>query len=423
MPQSKLNLFTQLLERIDRDRFKKLVKKHQSDKHSKGIGTWTHFVSMLLMQLGHLDSLRDIQNGLRSLSSSKNHLNIGKVPSKSSLSYLNAQRNADFFQDLYFDLLSQLEPSLLRQRQYANLLKRKVLLMDASIIPLCLSLFDWAKYRTSKGALKLHAVLDYDNGLPSYACLSDGKMADINAAKPLSFGSGSVLVVDRGYVDFEWLFNLDSKGVFFVTRLKSNHYFESVGDAPLKSKNPDLHMDQDIVLTGDKAQKAYPKKLRLVHVWDSERQAYLKIITNNLSWTADTIAELYKARWDIEVFFKQLKQLFRVKSFVGTSANAVRIQMWCAMIAMLLLKYLKNKAQYPWHLSNLITFLRLNLYSKISLENWIHRPFEEPEKPPAQITLFWTLGGIFEKRPFEIIKWLIFNAWKLGDKTFWTGVG
>lgn len=388
MPQSKLNLFTQLLERIDRDRFKKLVKKHQSDKHSKGIGTWTHFVSMLLMQLGHLDSLRDIQNGLRSLSSSKNHLNIGKVPSKSSLSYLNAQRNADFFQDLYFDLLSQLEPSLLRQRQYANLLKRKVLLMDASIIPLCLSLFDWAKYRTSKGALKLHAVLDYDNGLPSYACLSDGKMADINAAKPLSFGSGSVLVVDRGYVDFEWLFNLDSKGVFFVTRLKSNHYFESVGDAPLKSKNPDLHMDQDIVLTGDKAQKAYPKKLRLVHVWDSERQAYLKIITNNLSWTADTIAELYKARWDIEVFFKQLKQLFRVKSFVGTSANAVRIQMWCAMIAMLLLKYLKNKAQYPWHLSNLITFLRLNLYSKISLENWIHRPFEEPEKPPAQITLF-----------------------------------
>ncbi len=388
MPQSKLNLFTQLLERIDRDRFKKLVKQHQSDKHAKGISTWTHFVSMLFMQLGHLDSLRDIQNGLRSLSSSKNHLNISKVPSKSSLSYLNAKRNADFFQDLYFDLLSQLEPSLLRQRRYASRLKRKVFLMDASIIPLCLSLFDWAKYRTNKGALKLHAVLDYDNGLPSYACLSDGTMADINAAKPLSFSSGSVLVVDRGYVDFEWLFNLDSKGVFFVTRLKSNHHFESVADSPVKSKNPDLHLDQDIVLTGDKAQKAYPKKLRLVHVWDPERQAYLKIITNNLTWTADTIAELYKARWDIEVFFKQLKQLFRVKSFVGTSANAVRIQMWCAMIAMLLLRYLKNKAEYPWHLSNLITFLRLNLYAKISLENWINKPFEEPEKPPAQTTLF-----------------------------------
>lgn len=152
MPQSKLNLFTQLLERIDRDRFKKLVKEHQSDKHSKGISTWTHLVSMLFMQLGHLDSLRDIQNGLRSLSASKNHLNIGKVPSKSSLSYLNAKQNADCLQDLYFDLLSQLEPSLKRQKQYAKHLKRKVFMMDSSIIPLCLSLFDWANYRTSKGA-------------------------------------------------------------------------------------------------------------------------------------------------------------------------------------------------------------------------------------------------------------------------------
>ena len=181
-------------------------------------------------------------------SASKNHLNIGKVPRKSSLSYLNAKRNADFFQDLYFELLRELEPSLRRQRQYANRLKRKVFLMDSSVIPLCLSLFDWAKYRTSKGALKLHAVLDYENSLPSYAYLSDGKMADINAAKPLSFSSGSVLVVDRGYVDFEWFFNLDSKGVFSVTRLKSNHHFEAVADAPVKSTNPDLHLDQDIRL-------------------------------------------------------------------------------------------------------------------------------------------------------------------------------
>lgn len=161
-----------------------------------------------------------------------------------------------------------------------------------------------------------------------------------------------------------------------------------MGDIPVQSKNPHLHLDQSIRLLGDTAQKAYPKTLRLVHVWDHQKQSYLKIITNNLSWTADTIAELYKARWDVEVFFKHLKQLFRVKSFVGTSANAVRIQMWCAMIAMLLLRYLKNKAKYPWHLSNLITFLRLNLYSKIDLYRWIDKPFEEPEKPPAQMVLF-----------------------------------
>lgn len=142
------------------------------------------------MQMAHLDSLRDIQNGLRSLSASKNHLNIGKVPSKSSLSYFNARRNADFSQDLYFDLLIQLEPSLKRQKQYAHRLKRKVFLMDSSIIPLCLSLFDWAKYRTSKGAFKLHAVLDYENGLPNYAYLSDGKMADINAQNHLVLMQG-----------------------------------------------------------------------------------------------------------------------------------------------------------------------------------------------------------------------------------------
>lgn len=144
------------------------------------------------------------------------------------------------------------------------------------------------------------------------------------------------------------------------------------------------------------AKKAYPKKFRLVHVWDPERRAYLKIITNNLSWTADTIAELYKARWDIEVFFKHLKQLFRVKSFVGASANAVRIQMWCAMIAMLLLRYLKNKAKYPRHLSNLITFLRLKLYSKISLESWIINPLRNPKNPQLKWP-FLTLRGYIWK--------------------------
>tara|TARA_R110000868_G_scaffold102066_1_gene281011 strand:- start:101 stop:1267 length:1167 start_codon:yes stop_codon:yes gene_type:complete len=388
MPQTKLNLFAQLLEHIDRSVFKKLVIKHSSDKYSKGISTWTHFVSMLFMQFAHIDSLRDIQNGLRSLSLEKNHLNIGRAPCKSSLSYLNKKRDAAFFEDLYFNLLEKLEPSLRKRRIYARKLKRKVYLMDASVITLSLSLFDWAKYRTTKGALKLHAVLDYDSGLPSYVHLSDGKTSDITQAKTLDYTSGSVVVMDRAYVDFEWLFNLDSKGVLFVTRLKSNLLYEPIQEYHLDPRQPHIDMDQDIVLKGGTASKHYPKKLRLVHVWDEKNQSYLKVITNNLSWTADTVSQLYKARWDVEVFFKHLKQLFRVKSFVGTSENAVRIQMWCSLIGMLLLRYLKSKAKYPWHLSNLITFLRLNLYTKISLEKWIHQPFEINPQPPPELRLF-----------------------------------
>jgi hypothetical protein len=200
--------------------------------------------------------------------------------------------------------------------------------MDASVIPLCLSLFDWAKFRTRKGAVKLHAVLDYDTGLPSYAVLSDGKTHDVTIAKETIFPTGSVLIVDRAYVDYEWLKNLDSTGVIFVARLKSNADIEVVKSFLTPEKNDHILSDEDIRMTGFYTQQKYPEKLRVVKVWDEKNQKTLLVLTNQMSWTADTIAQLYKARWDVETFFKHLKQLFRVKSFVGTSANAVRIQMW-----------------------------------------------------------------------------------------------
>ncbi|MBK7345004.1 MAG: IS4 family transposase [Saprospiraceae bacterium] len=222
MSKSKLRLFSQMLSLIDRSVVRKAIQQHDSDKYSKGINTWTHFVSMIFMQITELTSLRDISNGLMSATGNLNHLGITKPPRKSSMSYINKHRTFEVFQDIYFKLLDRMEPSLQRQRMYARNLKRKIFIMDASIIPLCHSLFDWAKFRTRKGAVKLHAVLDYDTGLPSYAFLSDGKKHEINVARNTDFPAESVIVVDRAYVDFNWLNKSDSTGVFFVTRLKAN---------------------------------------------------------------------------------------------------------------------------------------------------------------------------------------------------------
>jgi IS4 transposase len=202
--------------------------------------------------------------------------------------------------------------------------------------------------------------------------MTEGKTHEVNVARDTVFPSGSVLVMDRAYVDYEWLYNLDSTGVFFVTRLKSNADIEVVQQFLTDRKQDHILSDQDVGLTGFYTAKKYPKRLRVVRVYDEKNDQTLTLLTNQLSWTADTISQLYKARWDVEVFFKHLKQLFRVKTFVGTTANAVRIQMWCSMIAILLTRYLKSVAKFHWHLSNLISFLRINLFVKIELWEWVN---------------------------------------------------
>ena len=388
MSRIKVSLFSQVLKQIDRSIFNKLVAKHKTDKYTKGINTWTHFVAMLFMQLSKVDSLRDISTGLRSATGNLSHLGVEKAPSKSSISYINKHRKALFFEELYFELLENLEPSLNKRRKYARRLKRKIFIMDSSIIPLCLSLFDWAKFRTKKGAIKLHAVLDYDTGLPNYAAITDGKKHDVKVAVDTVFPRDSVLVVDRAYVDYDWLFNLDSSGVFYVTRLKSNADIEIVETFLTNEKHEHILSDEDIKLTGFYSSQKYPDKLRIVKVYDKDNDQTLVLLTNNLSWTADTISQLYKARWDVEVFFKHLKQLFRVKTFVGTSENAVRIQMWCSMIAILVFSYLKRKAKHKWNLSNLVTFLRINLFVKIELWKWLNNPITKKANAPPQPTLF-----------------------------------
>ena len=197
MSNVKVSLLSQILTLIDRDIFNRIVRKDNSDKFSKGINTWTHMVSMVFMQLSGSSSIRDIAYGLLSATGNLNHLGIHKSPSRSSISYLNQTRSYEVFQDLYFELLSRLEPSLAKARQYANKLKRQIFILDSTIIPLSISLFDWAKFRTTKGVIKLHAVLDYDTGLPNYAVITDGKQHDVKVAKSIAFPRGLAVLARK----------------------------------------------------------------------------------------------------------------------------------------------------------------------------------------------------------------------------------
>lgn len=390
MSRTKYTLFSQVLSTLSRGSFGKLVDKHETDKHEKGLDSWTHLVSMLFMQFANVNTLRDICNGLRSATGDLNHFGVEAAPKKSALSYRNKHRTFELFKDYYFHLLEKFEPSLQKRKQYARQIRRKIFIMDSSIIPLSLSLFNWAKYRSQKGAIKLHAVLEYGSTLPQYAAIGEGKEHDIKAAKSISFPEGSVLVADRAYVDFEWLHKLDSRGVYFVTRLKSNISIKVAESYLTNDKKDHILNDQDIQLMGKGTKDKYPDKLRIVSVYDEKKDKKLIVLTNNFNWTADNISQLYKARWSVEVFFKYLKQLFKVKAFVGTSPNAVRIQMWCALISILLFNYFKNKAKYPWHLSNLVSFLRISLFVKIDLWKWLNNPLQKRGKSPPEFSLFST---------------------------------
>lgn len=383
-----LSLFSQITSILCRQSFGRVVSKHNSDKHSKGINSWTHLISMVFLHMAKVDSVRDISKGLQSAFGNLSHLGIALAPSKSSVSYINKHRNWQVFMNYYFELIDKLEPSLQRRRKYGHQLKRKIYLMDSTLVSLCLSLFDWAKYRTHKGAMKVHTVLDYDTGLPCFAEVSEGRKHDLKAAKGLQFPAGSVLVVDRAYVDFTWLNDLDSKGIFFVTRLKDGTLTDVVENYQVSNQLNGLVADQDIVLTGNKTAKAYPKPLRIVTWIDPETGKKLVFLTNQKSWTAKTISDLYKARWDIESFFKQIKQTLRIKTFVGTSYNAVLIQIWTAMICILMMKYLINRAKYQWNLSNLVTMIRVHLFAKLDMAEFLDKPFYRVKPPPDPLTLF-----------------------------------
>lgn len=372
-----VTLFSQIISKLDRIKFNKLVIIHQTDKHQKGYNSWTQLVSMLFCQFAKSQSVRDISNGLRSATGNLNHLGVEKAPSKSSVSYQNKNRDWELFRAYYYELLKSLgQQAGFKQVKFK--IKSKIFFLDSTTISLCLSLFDWAKYKRAKGAIKMHTLLDFDGNLPAYVNITDGKTADNKGAYDVPLLKGSVIVADRFYNDFSLLNIWDSKGVFFVIRHKENIQFTTIKENNLpEDKHQHILKDEIIELSGTVSKRKYSKRLRRVTVWDEKNQQVVELITNQLSWTSNTIGELYKSRWEVEIFFREVKQLLHIKSFIGTSRNAVMIQIWTALITILVLKALKAMAKFKWHLSNLVAFIRLNLFVKIDLQSWLNKPFEE----------------------------------------------
>ena len=373
------SMFSQLLKLFPRTEFQAVVTRNHAERHARGFTCWGQFVAMLFCQLGRAHSLREICGGLQSAEGKLSHLGI-RAPARATLAYANAHRPWQLYRAVFEELLGRCQ-GLARGRKKFRF-KNKLVSLDSSVIDLCASLFDWAKFRRTKGAVKLHLLLDHDGYLPSFAVITDGKRADVRVVHRFRFEAGTIVVIDRGYTDYEWFGRLTDDGVFFVTRLKDNAAYEVVETRPVPAQSHVLR-DEVIRLTGATAQRTCPHLLRRVTVHDPDTDMTLVFLTNHLKFAATTIAAIYKDRWQVELFFKALKQNLKIKTFVGTSANALQIQVWTALIAILLLKYMQLRAQFPWSLSNLVALLRMNLFVHRDLWAWLDQPFEGPPEPAS----------------------------------------
>jgi len=265
--------------------------------------------------------------------------------------------------------------------------------MDSTTISLCLSLFPWAKFRRTKGAVKLHLLLDHDGYLPTYAYISNGKKQDVTVARKISLAPGSIVAMDRGYNDYKLFSHWTENQIYFVTRLKENADYIVFAERQIP-QNRNILADQFIVFAGHNAQKNCPHVLRKIVVWDTENEKEIVLLTNHYDFGATTISAIYKDRWHIELFFKALKQNLKVKTFVGTTENALYIQIWTALIAILLIKYLQFKSKFGWSLSNLVAFLRWNLFTYRDLWEWIGHPFDVLPITPASVQNLLPFKGL-----------------------------
>ena len=369
--------FSQLLQLFPRLEFEQAVKKHQADRGAKGFTSWAQFVAMLFCQLGRSHTLREICGGLASCEGKLKHLGVPEAPSKSTLAYANEHRPWPLYQTVFEQLLGKCHAAVAASGWKKKFrFKNKLTSLDSSTIDLCLSLYDWAKFRRTKGAVKLHLLLDHDGYLPSYAVITDGKKSDIRVARTMKFAAGTVLVMDRGYNDYDWFEELTDQGVFFVTRMKDNADYGVVE----KRKTPEKSsvVSDEVIFFYSMAKTGKECFFRRIEVWDEDQQKALVFLTNHLEFGATTIAAIYKDRWKVELFFKAIKQNLKIKTFLGTSANAVHTQIWTALIAMLVLRYLQLKSTFGWSLSNLAALLRHQLFVYRDLFAWLNDPFAAP---------------------------------------------
>ena len=354
----------QLLELLPRHEFESLVRSRGGDRYVKRLTTWRQLTTLLYAQIKGYDSLREITASLNAQRSKSYHLGLEPV-TRSTLADANKRRDPAVFEGLFHALLKRCQETTPR---HAFRFRNPLFSMDATTIDLCLSLFPWAKFRQTKGALKLHCLLDHRGCIPSFVVATEGNRHEAPVAKATDWPllPDSIVTMDRGYVDFKWLQTLHSRGVFFVIRAKKNMVYEVTGQHPLPHRKG-LVADFRIRLTGTKSRQDYPGELRLVRWYDEEHDRELEFLTNNVTLAAATVAAIYKARWQIELFFKWIKQNLKIKAFLGTSRNAVLTQIWVAMCSFLLLAYIKFQTRYRHPMLALARIFRETLMDRIPL--------------------------------------------------------
>lgn len=355
-------VFSQLLKLIPRHEFERLSKAHHVGRQLRKTSRWSQFVSLCLGQLAGRHSLRDIESNMNAQSNRLYHLGAKPV-ARTTLSRLNEKQPYTMYEALFNQLYARCQQLAPKHRFR---FKNKLYSLDASLIDLSLNIFPWAHYALGKAAMKLHVSLDHAGYIPQFAAITEGKVSDIELGRTLQYSKGSIVVFDKGYTDYKWYKALNEKGVFFVTRLRKNAIWKVVERREV-DKGTGLICDQTITLTGVKPQKIGLSKLRRIGYRDPETKQYYEFLTNNFNLSAKTIAAIYKERWQVELFFKWIKQNLKIKAFVGNSKNAIMTQIWIALCTCLMLAYIKFSAKLEWSLQKIIRILQLNLFMRRNL--------------------------------------------------------
>jgi len=354
-----VSIFSQILGIVNRHRFAKVVAEHNAEARSKGFSSWDQFVAMLFAQIGQADSLREIESGLGTCMGKLNHLGLKEAPARSTLSYANNHRPWEVYEQMFYEVLSQCQTAAPHHRFR---FKNPLFSLDATVIDLCLSLFEWAKFRTTKGAVKLHLLLNHSGYLPAFAHITEGKVHESRITSMVPLAAGSIVVVDRGYNSYEQFAAWDCERIWFVAREKERAVYRVVKrlDAPLRGN---IMAEQLIDLDGEQTGTGRPLRLRRIVVWNPKTKETIVLWTNNFELGTTTIARVYKDRWQI----------------------ALKTQLWTALIAILLIKFLQFKSKIGWSLSTLIAMLRFNLFTYRDLWAWLKDPYGVPVVEPQPV--------------------------------------
>jgi hypothetical protein len=359
-------VFSQLMDFLPKHQFRQCVKRYNGNRYMKSFSCLDQFLCMAFAQLSYRESLRDIESCLRAMQNKLYHLGIRAKISRSTLADANEKRDWRIYAD-FAHMLINTARDLYSGDDFGVELDETVYALDSSTIDLCLSLFPWARFRKAKGAIKLHTLLDLRGSIPSFISITDGKVHDVNVLDELIPEPGSIYVMDRAYLDFERLYLLNQCMAFFVIRSKINTQMRRLYSHKI-DKSTGLRCDQTIVLTGIKSAKDYPDKLRRVKFFDNQKGRSFSFLSNNFIVPALVVAELYRCRWRVEIFFKWIKQHLRIKAFYGTSENAVKTQIWIAISVYVLVAIVKKQMRLDdLSLYTILQILSVTLFEKIPL--------------------------------------------------------